>query len=91
MKVLHVNEHLAYKGGVETYLFGLFPRLKAAGITPVVAYAAPGDVPRAGDRHGRLSGGSAVSRADGTDPASGAAGCGARAQRAKRGRPTGRV
>jgi glycosyltransferase involved in cell wall biosynthesis len=39
MKVLHVNEHLAYKGGVETYLFGLFPRLKAAGITPVVAYA----------------------------------------------------
>ena len=39
MKVLHVNEHLAYKGGVETYLFGLLPRLAARGITPVVAYA----------------------------------------------------
>lgn len=39
MKVLHVNEHLAYKGGVETYLFGLLPRLEANSITSVVAYA----------------------------------------------------
>jgi len=38
MKVLHVNEHLAHKGGVETYLFGLLPRLREQGITPVVAY-----------------------------------------------------
>lgn len=39
MKVLHVNEHLAYKGGVETYLFGLLPHLERCGMTPVVAYA----------------------------------------------------
>lgn len=38
MKVLHVNEHLAHKGGVETYLFGLLPRLEERGTTPVVAY-----------------------------------------------------
>jgi len=38
MKVLHVNEHLAHKGGVETYLFGLLPHLEEQGITPVVAY-----------------------------------------------------
>ena len=38
MKVLHVNEHLSHKGGVETYLFGLLPRLEERGITPVVAY-----------------------------------------------------
>lgn len=38
MRVLHVNEHLARKGGVETYLFGLFPYLEARGVTPVVAY-----------------------------------------------------
>jgi hypothetical protein len=38
MKVLHVNEHLAHRGGVETYLFGLLPRLEKRGITPVVAY-----------------------------------------------------
>lgn len=39
MKVLHVNEHLACKGGVETYLFGLLPRLEERGVTPVVVYA----------------------------------------------------
>ncbi len=40
MKVLHVNEHLAHKGGVETYLLALLPLLEARGITPVVAYGA---------------------------------------------------
>lgn len=39
MKVLHVNEHLAHKGGVETYLFGLLPRLEKRGVSPVVGYA----------------------------------------------------
>jgi len=38
MKVLHVNEHLAHKGGVETYLFGLLPRLEERGVSPIVAY-----------------------------------------------------
>ncbi len=32
MKVLHINIHLALKGGVETYLLDLFPRLKAKDI-----------------------------------------------------------
>jgi glycosyltransferase involved in cell wall biosynthesis len=39
MKVLHVNEHLAYKGGVETYLFGLLPYLEERDVSSVVAYA----------------------------------------------------
>jgi len=38
MKVLHVNEHLSHRGGVETYLFGLLPRMEERSITPVVAY-----------------------------------------------------
>ena len=38
MTVLHVNEHLAHKGGVETYLFGRWPRLRERGVEPVVAY-----------------------------------------------------
>jgi len=38
VKVLHVNEHLAYKGGVETYLFGLLPHLENRRLSPVVAY-----------------------------------------------------
>jgi len=38
MKVLHVNEHLSHKGGVETYLFGALPRLEGRDVTPVVAY-----------------------------------------------------
>jgi glycosyltransferase involved in cell wall biosynthesis len=38
VKVLHVNEHLAHKGGVETYLFGALPRLRERGVVPVVAY-----------------------------------------------------
>ena len=39
MKVLHVNEHLAHKGGVETYLLALLPRLEARGIETAVAYS----------------------------------------------------
>jgi glycosyltransferase involved in cell wall biosynthesis len=38
MKVLHINEHLAYKGGVETYLYGLLPHLRNRGVFPIVAY-----------------------------------------------------
>ena len=38
MKVLHVNEHLAHKGGVETYLFGLLPRLEERDVTATMAY-----------------------------------------------------
>jgi len=38
VKVLHVNEHLARKGGVETYLLSLLPMLAAHGITSTVAY-----------------------------------------------------
>jgi glycosyltransferase involved in cell wall biosynthesis len=38
MKVIHLNEHLAHRGGVETYLFGLLPRQEERGITPVLAY-----------------------------------------------------
>jgi len=38
MKVLHINEHLTHKGGVETYLFGLLPRLEQRNVTPVLAY-----------------------------------------------------
>ena len=38
MKVLHVNEHLAHRGGVETYLFGLLPRLQERDVTATVAY-----------------------------------------------------
>jgi hypothetical protein len=38
MKFLHVNEHLARKGGVESYLFGLLPHPENRGVSPVVAY-----------------------------------------------------
>lgn len=38
MKVLHVNEHLTYKGGVETYLYGLLPHLKNCRVSPVLVY-----------------------------------------------------
>lgn len=33
MKVLHINEHLALKGGVETYLLSLLPLLEERGVT----------------------------------------------------------
>lgn len=39
VRVLHVNEHLNPKGGVETYLLSLGPHLVAAGIEPGYAYA----------------------------------------------------
>lgn len=39
MKVLHVNEHLTYEGGVETYLFALCPHLEKRDTTPIAAYA----------------------------------------------------
>jgi glycosyltransferase involved in cell wall biosynthesis len=39
MKVLHVNEQLAARGGIETYLLGLIPRLEAVGHPQAVAYA----------------------------------------------------
>lgn len=38
MKVLHINEHLARKGGVETYLLALMPMLEARGIAQQVIY-----------------------------------------------------
>ncbi len=38
MKVLHVNEHLAQKGDVETYLRSLLPLLSKNGIDSYVAY-----------------------------------------------------
>lgn len=39
MNVLHVNEHITHKGGVETYLFDLLPRLEEQGVSSVLAYA----------------------------------------------------
>lgn len=39
MKILHVNEHLSHEGGVETYLFALYPHLEEQDVTPLVAYA----------------------------------------------------
>ncbi len=39
MKVLHLNEHLALKGGVETYLLGALPLLAKRGVDSTVAYA----------------------------------------------------
>jgi len=38
MKVLHLNDHLDHRGGIETYMLGLIPRLIAAGIEPVVGF-----------------------------------------------------
>lgn len=38
MKVLHINEHLALKGGVETYLLSTLPKLEKQGIQPVYVY-----------------------------------------------------
>lgn len=40
MRVLHVNEHLARKGGVETYLLALLPMLRDRGIDSHVAFGA---------------------------------------------------
>lgn len=49
MRVLHLNEHLDWTGGVETYLLHLLPRLEEAGIEQYFGFAR-GDgnlVPRA--------------------------------------------
>jgi glycosyltransferase involved in cell wall biosynthesis len=40
MKVVHVNEHLARKGGVETYMLSLLPMLDARQVKSTVAYGA---------------------------------------------------
>ena len=37
-RVLHLNEHLACKGGVETYLLGVLPRLEEAGWSTAVSF-----------------------------------------------------
>lgn len=39
MKILHLNEHLAWTGGVETYLLSLLPDLADRGHSQAVAYA----------------------------------------------------
>ena len=39
MKVVHINEHLALKGGVETYLLNLLPLMRDSGIDQSVIYA----------------------------------------------------
>jgi glycosyltransferase involved in cell wall biosynthesis len=38
VKVLHINDHLAWKGGVETYLLNLIPRLEENGVQNRVLY-----------------------------------------------------
>ena len=38
MRILHVNAHLAPKGGVETYLLALRPLLEARGVEAMLAY-----------------------------------------------------
>ncbi|MGQ0633588.1 MAG: glycosyltransferase family 4 protein [Planctomycetaceae bacterium] len=39
MKVLHLNDHLSWSGGIETYLLSLIPLLESLGHPQVVAYA----------------------------------------------------
>ncbi len=39
MRVLHINEHLSWAGGVETYLLHLLPALEAEGCEPHYAFA----------------------------------------------------
>ncbi|MDA9830231.1 glycosyltransferase family 4 protein [Akkermansiaceae bacterium] len=39
MKILHLNDHLAAVGGVETYLLGLLPNLEETGHEVVVGYS----------------------------------------------------
>lgn len=38
MRILHVNDHLALKGGVETYLLSAIPHLEAGGFEQAVVY-----------------------------------------------------
>jgi hypothetical protein len=39
MKILHLNEHLSLKGGVETYLFSAIPLLDERGVQSQVVYS----------------------------------------------------
>jgi glycosyltransferase involved in cell wall biosynthesis len=39
MKILHLNDHLSWSGGIETYLLSLIPELEAIGHSQVVGYA----------------------------------------------------
>ena len=39
MKILHLNDHLASRGGIETYLLSIVPRLEAAGHETIVGFA----------------------------------------------------
>ena len=39
MKTLHINQHLEWAGGVETYLLSIIPSLEALGHEQVVVYA----------------------------------------------------
>jgi glycosyltransferase involved in cell wall biosynthesis len=39
MKVLHLNEHLSWSGGIETYLLSLVPLLESLGHSQVVGFA----------------------------------------------------
>lgn len=39
MKILHLNEHLEWAGGVETYLLAIIPRLEALGHSQAVVFA----------------------------------------------------
>lgn len=43
MKVLHINEHLSSRGGVETYLHALVPLLEQAGVQTVALAGSDGD------------------------------------------------
>lgn len=51
MKILHLNEHLDLKGGVETYLFAVIPRLENYGIESHVAYGYKSDAGSSGNRY----------------------------------------
>ena len=39
MKVVHINEHLALKGGVETYLLNVLPLMQKYGMDQILIYA----------------------------------------------------
>lgn len=39
MKILHLNEHLSWSGGIETYLLALVPELESLGHAQVVGFA----------------------------------------------------
>src|SRR5262245_58803651 len=39
MRILHLNDHLSWSGGIETYLLSLIPRLEAQAHRQVVGFA----------------------------------------------------